>query len=56
MKNTNINWSFGWDNINWELYSKIYKEKKDRNATFLNINTKRLGSFFENRFLAKKEF
>jgi len=54
--NKNNHWSFGWDNINWELYSRIYIQKKDKDSTFLNININRLTSFFENRFNSNKIF
>ena len=52
----NNHWSCGWDNINWELYSKVYVHKKDKDSTFLNININRLTSFFENRFNSNKIF
>lgn len=54
--NKNNHWSFGWDNVNWDLYAKVYKEKKDKDSTFLNFNLNLLKRFFENRFEVDKNY
>ena len=54
--NKNNNWSLGWDNVNWELYAKVYQNKKDKDSTFLKININLLTKFFEQRFDANKEY
>jgi hypothetical protein len=53
--NKNNNWSFGWDNVNWEMYARVYKEKKDKDSTFINININLLKRFFEIRFSQLKQ-
>ena len=50
----NNHWSAGWDNVNWGLYAKVYKNKKDKDSTFIKININLLKNFFEQRFDANK--
>jgi hypothetical protein len=51
----NNNWALGWDNVNWEMYARVYKEKTDKDATFIRININLLKRFFEIRFSQLKQ-
>ena len=54
-KSKSIGWSLGWDNVDWNLYARIYKIKTDNDEQILRMNLPLLSKFLKIRYESKRE-